>query len=173
MYKRQSVDRLLQKNFGERWISFDGDSAGNVINTDELETIISKNSNAVAFSSHQIIPPLPLVSGNVFPVVFLRDPVDRIKSAYLFEWQKQLGLKEPKGSFIEYVTAKFKNKRCSSVEEFQTIRLSNTRKNGFRDVNADDQIILEQACEFISSLSFVGIVDQFDISADNLSLIHI
>ena len=163
-----SIDRLLNKNFAEKWVSFDGNTAGNIISCKELEKTISENTDAVAFSSHQIVPPLPEIAGSVFPVVFLRDPLDRVKSAYLFEWQKQLGLENPKGSLKEYVTEKFKNKRSSAVDDFQTMRLSNIQKNRFGSSQASDETILEQAFEFISSLSFIGIVDRFDLSVEFL-----
>lgn len=162
-----SVDRLLQKNFGERWLGFDGNSAGNIITTAELEKKINENPDVDAFSSHQIVPPVPQIDGHVFPIVFLRDPIDRIKSAYLFEWQKQLGLEKPKGSLKEYVYAKFKNRRSSAIEEFQSIRLSNEQRERFSK-GADDEQILWQACKFIENLSFVGIVDRFDASAELL-----
>ena len=87
-----SVDQLLRKNFPDQWVGFDGDTPGSVITTAELEKRINTSTDKVAFSSHQIVPPLPNVDAEIYPIVFLRDPIDRIKSAYLFEWKKQLGL---------------------------------------------------------------------------------
>jgi len=164
-----SVDHLLKKNFGEQWHGFDGESPGQIITTEELQQTIAKHTDKVAFSSHQIVPPLPEIDGNVFPIVFLRDPIDRIKSAYLFEWKKQLGLEAPKAELSEYVLEKFKFQRKSSIEEFQTIRLSNCDIEAFVSRSFDDDEMLEKACEFISSLPFVGIVDEFDSSMDLLS----
>lgn len=159
-----SVDHLLRKNFGDKWGAFDGDSPGHIITTKELEKTIENAPGKLAFSSHQIVPPLPVVDGMVFPIVFLRDPIDRIKSAYLFEWKKQLGLDEPKGSLKEFVETKFQHVRKSSVEEFQTIRLSNVDRNQFHGTEVSDVEMLNNACEFISSLDFVGVVDEFDRS---------
>lgn len=159
-----SVDQLLKKNFADHWTAFDGETPGSIIPTSELEKIIESQPQMVAFSSHQIVPPLPQVDANVYPIVFLRDPIDRIKSAYLFEWQKQLGLEQPKGSFVEFVKQKFTHKRKSSIEEFQTIRLSNNSLDKFDSESFSDQEMFERACDFITSLSFVGIVDDFDRS---------
>ncbi len=159
-----SVDHLLKRNFGDKWIGFDGESPGSIITTEALENTINSTPDKLVFSSHQIVPPLPDVGKNVFPVVFLRDPVDRIKSAYLFEWKKQLGLDFPKGTLKEYVEKKFTYKRKSSVEEFQTIRLSNTKPQAFHDESISDDELVERACHFIGSLDFVGIVDEFDRS---------
>jgi len=106
---------------------------------------------------------------NVYPIVFLRDPIDRIKSAYLFEWKKQLGLDAPKGTLEEYIKEKFTHKRRNSIEEFQTIRLSNTHSDRFHDIaHVSDEELLENAQTFIQSLSFLGLVDEFDRSMDLL-----
>jgi hypothetical protein len=159
-----SVDHLLKKNFGAQWISFDGDSPGNVFSTQELEQTINREQDKVAFSSHQIVPPLPEIAGTVYPIVFVRDPIDRIKSAYLFEWKKQLGLDQPKGPFKDFVAEKFSRNRTSSVEEFQSLRLSNINREKYKSRQCSDEEIMEQACGFLSSLPFVGVVDEFDRS---------
>lgn len=164
-----SVDHLLRKNFGDKWGAFDGDTPGHIITTKELENTIETAQDKIAFSSHQIVPPLPEVEGKIYPIVFLRDPIDRIKSAYLFEWKKQLGLDEPKGPFREFVEEKFQHIRKSSVEEFQTIRLANVGRDLFHGADITDEEILSNACEFISSLDFVGVVDQFDRSMQMLT----
>jgi hypothetical protein len=163
-----SVDHLLKRNFGDQWMGFDGESAGSVITTEELEKTISGAPEKLVFSSHQIVPPLPDVGKAIYPIVFLRDPIDRIKSAYLFEWKKQLGLDEPKGSLKEFVEHKFKFKRKSSVEEFQTIRLANNQRADFNSNNLSDDELIQCASEFIQSLSFVGVVDEFDRSMELL-----
>ena len=160
-----SVDQLLKKNFPDRWVGFDGEKAGSVITTAELEARIKTSTDMIAFSSHQIVPPLPEADANIFPIVFLRDPIDRIKSAYLFEWKKQLGLDEPKGSFCEFVKHKFTHRRKSSIEEFQTIRMASNDVSSFSaNEDIDDSELLARACEFISSIPFVGIVDEFEKS---------
>ena len=164
-----SVDQLLKKNFGEQWVGFDGEKPGSVITASALENRINQSPEKVAFSSHQIVPPLPQVDANVYPIVFLRDPIDRIKSAYLFEWKKQLGLDAPKGSFVEFVKEKFTYRRKSSIEEFQTIRLSNDNSAVFQGADISDEDMLGKACEFVSRLKFVGIVDDFERSNEMLA----
>lgn len=164
-----SVDLLLKQNFADKWMAYDGEMPNSIIGCRELETLIDSKPDVQAFSSHQIIPPLPDIDVNVYPIVFLRDPIDRIKSAYLFEWKKQLGLEEPKGSLEDYIKQKFTHRRRNSIEEFQTIRLSNTHTERFHDIaSITDEELLENAKAFIQSLSFVGLVDQFDRSVDLL-----
>ncbi len=164
-----SIDHLLKFNFGDKWLAYDSDSAGGTIPCDGLEKLIADNPSNVAFSSHQIIPPLPQIAGNVYPIVILRDPIDRVKSAYLFEWKKQLGLDEPKGTLEDYIKQKFANRRHNSIEEFQTIRMSNQHKGRFQSHDSiDDSELLEHAINFIKSLSFIGIVDDFERSVELL-----
>jgi hypothetical protein len=84
----------------------------------------------LAVSSHQAVPSLPDRHLQVFPIVFLRHPIDRAYSAHLFEWKKQAGSEAPKGSFEEYVKEKFAQRRKSAIEEFQTLHLANRGYQG-------------------------------------------
>lgn len=164
-----SIDHLLKFNFDDKWMAYDSDSANGIIPCEGLEKLIAENPEINAFSSHQIIPPLPKIDGNVYPIVVLRDPIDRVKSAYLFEQQKQLGLDKPKGTLEEYIKSKFRNRRHNSIEEFQVIRLSNKYENRFQNHDTiDSDELLENAKKFIESLSFIGIVDDFDRSVELL-----
>ena len=164
-----SVDQLLQNNFGDQWMSYDRTEGRSVICTEEFQEILEKHPEIQAFSSHQLIPPLPMQDIQVFPIIFIRDPIDRIRSAYLFEWQKQLGLDAPKGTFTEYVESKLTIRRKNAIEEFQTLRLSNIDQTRYQNFdNLDDSEILSRAKRFIDELPFIGIVDRFDESAELL-----
>ncbi len=164
-----SVDQLLKRNLGDKWMTYDGDTSNAIIACQQLEELIVNNPEVKALSSHQIIPPVPQLDMNIYPIVFLRDPIDRIKSAYLFEWKKQLGLDNAKGTLEEYVKEKFTYRRQNSIEEFQTVRLSNQFRDRYHDINSfEDDELLENASKFIQSLRFVGIVDEFDRSQELL-----
>lgn len=166
-----SIDQLLISNFGDKWLSYDTNDTGGVISPDRLSRLIESNPDHQAFSSHQIVPPIPDVDGCIYPIVFIRDPIDRIRSAYLFEWQKQIGLDVPKGSFREYIESKFVNKRRNAIEDFQTIRLSNRNTDKISKIDLySDEELYEKALEFILSLRFVGIVDRFDESCELLNM---
>jgi hypothetical protein len=78
-----SIDLVLKGNFGAKWVTkeFGGPS-----NTAQVEDWIQAEPEAIAFSSHTMSGPLPEVSGvRVVPIIALRDPVERIRSAYQFE----------------------------------------------------------------------------------------
>ena len=56
-----SIEHLLKFNLGDQWLAYDSDSANGIIPSTDLEKLITDNPDKVAFSSHQIIPPLPQI----------------------------------------------------------------------------------------------------------------
>lgn len=81
-----SFSKLLEANFGDRHVNFDGPIAGFQINQDQLAEIIENNPEVISISSHQIYLPAPSTLNIRFiPVVFLRHPLLRIRSIFLFE----------------------------------------------------------------------------------------
>ena len=160
-----SVDRLLSESFGDKWRNYDKDNPGAKISGAEIQAYIEAHPELAALSSHQIVPPVPAGDFSVFPIVFLRDPIDRITSAWLFEWQKQPGLDQPKGSLSEYIAEKFKPRNGSVIANFQVSRLSNTvYDDTVPDPRMHDHERLSHAKGFIGQCPFFGIVDRFDDS---------
>jgi len=105
--------------------------------------------------------------GLLFITVFLREPLLRIRSAWLFEWQKQLGLPEPKGTLVEYIESKLVHENSSVIANFQVSRLANTEYESTRPkVHRYNENLLPAACRFIDSLPFFGIVDRFSESLE-------
>lgn len=160
-----SVDRLLRESFGEAWVNFDKELPGQKISAAEMQSFIESNPGIRAVSSHQIMPPVPVGNFNVTPLVFLRDPIDRVKSAYLFEWQKQLNLTEPKGSLQEYIQEKLLPGKGTVIANFQVSRLSNQRYDEIKPVpGVHDLDRLAAAQKFLRDLPFFGLVERFDES---------
>ena len=80
-----SVDQILRRNFGDRWVTREFSTAG-ADNSAEVADWIRANPHAVAFSTHTALGPPPLIEGvNLITVMLLRDPVARIRSVYRFE----------------------------------------------------------------------------------------
>src|SRR5687767_12265527 len=141
-----SVDRMLQESFGEAWASWDTENRDGKISPSELEAFLLDRPHLAALSSHQIVPPLPSRELDVFPIVFVRHPIDRAHSAYLFEWQKQQGAEEPIGSFDDYVREKLANPRLNAIEDFQALHLANRGYENRRpSADLDDEAILGNA----------------------------
>ncbi len=165
-----SVDRMLRHSFGEQWQNFDKASPGEKISASEMQAFIESNPTLKAVSSHQIVPPLPAGDFRLWPVVFLRDPIDRIKSAWLFEWKKQLGLKEPKGTLNDYLELKLSPGAGSVVSNFHVSRLSNSHYSEIRPMNrAHGLEKLEKAKLFVASLPWFGLVERYDESMENMA----
>jgi len=157
-----SVERLLQQSFGSAWRSWDKPEPGAKICGLEMQEWLEKNPDVKAISSHQLIPPVPSGDFHVIPIVFLREPLSRVRSAWLFEWQKQLGLSEPKGSLASYIEEKFIQKNSSVIANFQVSRLSNQKYDDVKQrLHRYNHELLPAACRFIDSLPFVGLVEHF------------
>jgi len=160
-----SVDRMLGESLGARWTAWDTDNPGGKISPAEMEAFILDHPDLVAVSSHQAVPPLPNRQLDVYPIVFLRHPIDRAYSAYLFEWGRQNGKAEPRGSFEEYVVDKFGLPRKNAIEDFQTLHLANRGYEGRAPSAAlDDEELLRNAKAFLRALPFFGLVEDYAAS---------
>lgn len=162
-----SIDKILSHSFGDAWMSYDiTDQPAAKISSQELHALLLEKPGIKAFSSHQIAAPIPTTEKiELFPIIFLRHPLDRIMSCYLFEWGKQKGLRKPDKSLEEYINFRFQNKRRNAIEEFQTYKFANIDQQNPRLVNRmNDEELLDNAKSFIASLPFFGIVENFEES---------
>lgn len=125
-----SVDRILQDNFGDRWVTaeFPG-RPGPQGNTPQVADWIRNTPDAVAFSSHTAQGPLPQIEGvRIISFLLLRNPVRRIRSAYQFERTQQA---ETFGSVLArhtslegYVRVRQALPHDRQCRNFQTARLA-------------------------------------------------
>ena len=122
-----SLDRILRDNFGAAWVTKEFSMAG-MNNSADVQDWIAQNPDAIAFSSHTMVGPLPQLAGvNVVPMMLLRDPISRIRSAYKFErnqqaetWGAQLA---KENDFGGYVRARLDRPGDRQCRNFQTSRL--------------------------------------------------
>ena len=164
-----SIERALKQSFGKHWNSWDKPESGAKISGQELALWLEDNPHIRAVSSHQLVPPLPRGEFHVTPVVFLREPLSRVRSAWLFEWQKQQGLDQPKGTLSAYIEEKFKQQNASVIANFQVSRLSNLNYDDVKQrLHRYNHELLPAACRFIDSLPFVGIVERFSESLEQM-----
>lgn len=154
-----SIDYILQNNFPGAWQTEEFPSkAGN--NSDLVKKWIIENPNTVAFSSHTANGPVPQIPGvDVISILFLRDPIARIKSVYHFE-KKQIadtwGANLAKETdFTGYVRARLSTPHDRQCRDFQVARLA-TLVPGPRDQE------FERAVKGLSKLSVVGFVENFE-----------
>lgn len=123
-----SLDQILKNNFGDAWVTEEFTMSGNN-NTKLVEDWIAQTPDAVSYSSHTMLGPLPVVDGvRVIPVILLRNPIKRIRSAYAFErsqaaetWGTQLARAHDLEGYVRARLAVEGDRQCRN---FQTYRLA-------------------------------------------------
>src|SRR5689334_21902410 len=76
-----SIDAVLRRHFGEGWASheYPPRSGG-----EAAREFLVANRHIAALSSHTLLlPPPEIPDVEIIPVIFIRHPLDRMKSAYL------------------------------------------------------------------------------------------
>ncbi|SMX32710.1 sulfotransferase family 2 domain-containing protein [Octadecabacter ascidiaceicola] len=163
-----SLDQILKHNFGTTWVTAEFDT-GLASNTPDVENWIVQNPEACAFSSHTMKGPLPLIEGvKIIPVLLLRDPVSRIRSAYQFEraqtsdsWGAQLAKQH---DFEGYVRARLERVKDRQCRNFQTHRLASFSQNKQPELmRAFDGVRL------INATGVIGLVSDFNGTIQLLS----
>lgn len=135
-------------------------------NQQQLRDWIAQSSSAKCFSSHTATLPPPAIAGvSIFPVIFVRHPIDRVASVYEFE-RKQGS--DTYGSVLarnsdlsEYVEA-----RLARLHDYQC---RNFHVHRFAAMYPDDQgSVVERANRAVANLPFVGVVSRFEQSLREL-----
>jgi hypothetical protein len=163
-----SLDAILQRNFPGRWVT---QEFARDYNSAEVADWIAANPQAVAFSSHTAQGPLPeLPDTRIVSVLFLRDPVARIRSAYLFECTQRDDSTDPLGielaaarDFEGYIRARLAIPGDRQCRDFHVARLS-------RFVPGPPDRELDRAMAALSCLTVVGRVESFAQSVARLAL---
>jgi len=161
-----SVDALLKANFPQQWVTkeFNGQYA---VNVSQVKQWIQQEENAVAFSSHTaLLPPPNLPDIQIFPIIFIRHPIDRIASAYAFEhaqgsptFGSVLARHTSLAGYIEVNLALGQHSQCHN---FHISKLTHM-------LNGEAGDLATQAIKALDSLPFVGLVDDYDKSINRLT----
>lgn len=160
-----SLDQILKRNFGDRWVTAEFPSSKGD-NSAQVADWIRANPNAVAFSTHTALGPIPEIEGlRIVTVMMLRDPIARIRSAYRFE-QKQdadtWGAELAKKHDLEgYVRARLDRPNDRQCRNFQTHRLAS--------LVPGDGDELARARSGLNRLSVVGLVEDFSDAVARLA----
>jgi hypothetical protein len=160
-----SVDAILKRNFGDKWVTQEFPPMGEN-NTALVEEWIRETPEAVAYSSHTMMGAIPQLEGvRVISFMLLRDPFERIKSAYRFERTQQAdtwGAKLAKEHDFEgYVRARLARPGDRQCRNFQTYRLASLMPSEGKE--------LERAKHVLEELKVVGRVEAFDEAIERLA----
>ena len=159
-----SIDEMLARNFGRHWQTQEFPRQGNAV---AVTNFIRQRRDLIAVSSHTALLPVPRIEGvHAFPILFVRHPIDRIRSAYEFERRQAagtLGARLAKThDFAGYLQALLKKPGHRQVRNFQTFRLSHNEpmRSGTE---------LQRALRSLESLPFVGLVEAYEKSIGRLA----
>lgn len=161
-----SVDAILRTNFGSRWSTREFAQRGWQPNVKEVSEHLRAQPHLRAFSSHTARLPAPMLEGvHVFPILFLRHPIDRLRSAYRFERMQTIdtpGSRLAKSNSLgDYLRILMAIPGHRQARNFQTQRLA------FNEPSATGSE-RERALRALELLPFVGLVDEYDCSIDRL-----
>ena len=159
-----SIDRILQTNFGDRWVTREFEGRGPQ-NTASIVRWIKSEPEAVAFSSHTMVGPLPVMQDTrIIPVMMLRDPIARLRSAYAFERTQgadTLGsILARHTDFEGYVRVRLAIAGDRQCRNFQTGRLAS--------LTAGSEPERERALTSMDRIGVLGLVEHFDVALERL-----
>jgi Sulfotransferase family len=159
-----TIEEILDHSFGERFTKLETPTGEGLISNSELVKFLDERPNLRAFSSHQIRHPVPTVRGYLFfDFCFLRDPIDRIRSIYVYFRQKPnpadpislLANRTDLGDFI-----------AGMIQDFPLF-VKNVQVNLLAcggDSDEPETRDLELAVERMLATSFLGVLDCFEQS---------
>ncbi|MBE7213920.1 sulfotransferase family 2 domain-containing protein [Shewanella benthica] len=166
-----SLDAAFKENFSEvdgEWVTKEF-PAQPAVNREQVKQWIIDNPQAKCFSSHTAIFPVPIIDGiKIIPVIFMRNPIDRIASAYAFE-KKQggdgfgavLARNTDLSGYVETRLALPNDRQCRNFHSQRFAQM-------FGEKQGDE---LNRSLLALESLPFVGIVEQFSASLEVLELL--
>ncbi len=161
-----SVDAMLRQNFGEAWAQQEFPATGGQgtrrSNAPEVAGFIEANPDLRAISSHTALLPVPAIDGiGIFPIIFIRHPIDRLASAYRFERRQKadtFGARLARETdFAGYVRALLDRSGYGVARDFQVMRLA------FGSPGAAGSEF-DRALTTMDHLPFIGLVEAFEES---------
>lgn len=163
-----SVDRMLKANFGDAWVEQEFTSPLRQ-RQEDVRAFLAEHPELKGFSSHTAMLPEPVLPDRqIIPVLFVRHPLLRLRSAYDFE-RKQIA--DTRGAalakandFGGYVEALLDDPRLRQARNFQAFCFA----AGTPGSAADE---LERASATLERLPFVGLVEAYEASIARLAAV--
>lgn len=167
-----SFERVLDDNYGDQHITFDGPFFYFQINQSQLADIIEQTPKALACSSHHIHLPAPTTTTfTAVPVLFVRHPLLRIRSMYLFSNKRPNDADRPETSddvmdeFEPWLEQAFADKdRRALISNAQTNMLSHAYNQAPRVESRGGRLIYDiaQAARNLNNVPCLGRTEHFD-----------
>lgn len=160
-----SVDKILKNQFAESFMTFDKDNPGAMINCDEVNQILERNQHIQCLSSHQIRLPAPVTFSRViYPLFFIRHPVERLQSCFHFERDVQKRFPEDM-TMEQYTRSSLRNPNINAVINLQTATICDNRlmKGKLRE-SINSAVVNSAISTLENSICSFGLVSHFDLS---------
>lgn len=156
-----SLDHILKQNFEDQWVTREFEmGAGD--NTDEVIDWITSTPKAIAFSSHTMIGPLPEVQGvRIVPILLIREPLSRIRSAYRFERTQEAGTFGAKLAKTNNL-AGYVSKRLAIQQDRQCRSFQSWRVAPFCPGTENEYQRAKSGAALINETGVLGLVEDFD-----------
>jgi hypothetical protein len=164
-----SIDYLLQKEFSYQWASYEGQYPWSILDNDSVTSFIFANPCLKAISSHQARPFFNDPQGlKIYPIIFLRNPLDRARSCYEYElkvnstYPSSVAAQKGARYYIDFCLDENNQYRMNAFHNYQTLYLSSALNgaNDSRIIRANSRHLFE-AISYIDNLSFIGLVESF------------
>jgi len=160
-----SVDKILKNNFKNRWGEVEGLNRRK-LDTEDLIQFIRANPGYDAISSHTAVISVPELDDiNILPIVFMRHPIDRIRSAYDFERKQDAqtpgAIKAKEGDFKHYMEWRISTPTPWQVSDFHAFRFKDFHK--FTPAKQREKF-LDASLSAIDAFPLVGTVEEFEFS---------
>jgi len=159
-----SVEHALEQHFGDRFRRFEPGAPTETFPATVLRSMLEENEQLQAVSSHTVCFPPPFRPGwSVFPLAFLRHPLDRILSMYNYEREQDSqspGAVTAKATKAGgYIEARLATPHEYTLRNYQAWMLA-----GAPEGLSDDETLLRAAAKTLNRLPVVGVVDEFTVS---------
>lgn len=160
-----SVEFLLKTHFGDAFAVYEHGAPTETFPAGVLTAYLEAHAQLQAISSHTIcFPPPSHRDWSVFPVVFLRHPLDRVLSMYRYEKRQEsdnpgVRIARERG-LAGYIEAGLLETGSRSFRDYQAWMLA-----GCPEADEDGASLLRAALRTLGRLPVVGVVDEFDESA--------
>jgi hypothetical protein len=163
-----TVDWALRRHFGARFETFDGKTPWTTMTPQTVLEHLRSRPRVSAFASHQAkFPALQDKTLRVYPLVFLRHPIDRVGSVYAFERRQREdtpgSLRARSSDFAGYVRWRLDNRGATVLTDHQTACCTPWKPTGpaSRGRHYAD---LAEAMETVRTCAVAGVVERLDES---------
>ena len=168
-----SVDANLRRMFAEEFLEIEFGGPADIFGPDRLIQLFEEKQQICAVSSHTLGLPVPHRDNwLIFPIIFLRHPLDRIQSMYRYENMQKSdspGARlAKKHNFADYVKARLSSPDDIVIRNWQVRWLA----RGMADFNSHsyaDEKMYEMARIVTEQLPFLGAVERFPESLSVLN----